>query len=313
MPNNPECEKISITLIKNIHQQYINSGFRSCMNSEQYCYPFLYKLDDFIYKKYNSRLDVFKECSTFKNLRKNMAKNLDITVLTGLSTDHTWIKEISDSVFKEFILNKTGMRGKDFMCPICHDLLELPVKTKCNHIFCMLCIKTHMRDENGTCPMCRREVLLEDVSFVDMDITTAMEWSKVNCPNHVHGCKKKIHEITIEEHLENCMYRKIKCINPGCNVTTSYKDRLQHFELCDKAVCKSHTYGCEFVGTLEDIENHSTDCMYSKIREGMLYDMKKMLNNTIDHINQSTRERNIEDGGNIPNISMRAFLNYIDA
>uniref|UniRef100_A0A2S2NHF5 RING-type E3 ubiquitin transferase n=1 Tax=Schizaphis graminum TaxID=13262 RepID=A0A2S2NHF5_SCHGA len=47
---------------------------------------------------------------------------------------------------------------KEFMCPICLDLLTKTVSTKCLHRFCNECIVTALRSGNKECPTCRKKI-----------------------------------------------------------------------------------------------------------------------------------------------------------
>ena len=52
-------------------------------------------------------------------------------------------------------------------CPICLDMCENPVKTKCNHLFCGSCITSLIESNTGTepCPICRTDLKIKDLSF----------------------------------------------------------------------------------------------------------------------------------------------------
>jgi SNF2 family DNA or RNA helicase len=61
-------------------------------------------------------------------------------------------------------------------CTICLDLLDRPVVTPCQHVYCRPCIVTVLTtsfdDERGPCPLCRREIKLGSLvpaRFADED------------------------------------------------------------------------------------------------------------------------------------------------
>lgn len=54
----------------------------------------------------------------------------------------------------------------DYECPICLDLIAEPVRTPCNHLFCLSCQKQVIK-LNSVCPMCRRQFDREFVPIVD--------------------------------------------------------------------------------------------------------------------------------------------------
>ncbi|KAF0750823.1 E3 ubiquitin-protein ligase RING2-like [Aphis craccivora] len=47
---------------------------------------------------------------------------------------------------------------RELMCPICLDLLNKTVATKCLHRFCSECITTALRSGNKECPTCRQKI-----------------------------------------------------------------------------------------------------------------------------------------------------------
>ncbi|CAM9694657.1 unnamed protein product [Ascophyllum nodosum] len=52
----------------------------------------------------------------------------------------------------------------DAFCPVCNELVECPVKTKCGHTFCQGCIETAItKDGGGVCPKCYRSAKLDDL------------------------------------------------------------------------------------------------------------------------------------------------------
>ncbi|CAN0006891.1 unnamed protein product, partial [Sphacelaria rigidula] len=57
----------------------------------------------------------------------------------------------------------------DAFCPMCNDMYESPVKTRCNHTFCQACIApaiTKGADDEGPCPKCKKKVRLGDLTPV---------------------------------------------------------------------------------------------------------------------------------------------------
>ena len=50
------------------------------------------------------------------------------------------------------------MDSLDTSCSICLDTFTYPVKTACNHTFCIVCLDTSIRSGNKGCPLCRGEI-----------------------------------------------------------------------------------------------------------------------------------------------------------
>ena len=54
----------------------------------------------------------------------------------------------------------------DFECPICLEIIAEPVRTPCNHLFCLSCQKQVIAVKQS-CPMCRRQFDEQFVPIVD--------------------------------------------------------------------------------------------------------------------------------------------------
>ena len=59
----------------------------------------------------------------------------------------------SDSSDEDAILSLTD----NWECPVCLEICVEPVKTPCNHYFCMTCQKEILSRENIACPLCRKD------------------------------------------------------------------------------------------------------------------------------------------------------------
>merc|ERR1711990_1170412 len=57
-------------------------------------------------------------------------------------------------------LDKNLELETDLECPICVELLCEPIKTPCNHRFCMNCLAKAQRLQGHACPICRTQCMV---------------------------------------------------------------------------------------------------------------------------------------------------------
>ncbi|ETN37905.1 uncharacterized protein HMPREF1541_07528 [Cyphellophora europaea CBS 101466] len=64
----------------------------------------------------------------------------------------------------------------DYLCPICFSITYKPVRLACNHIFCIRCLIIMQREEQGHCPLCREECVMQANSDnVDAELMKFLE------------------------------------------------------------------------------------------------------------------------------------------
>ncbi|KAK1797312.1 hypothetical protein P4O66_008689, partial [Electrophorus voltai] len=69
---------------------------------------------------------------------------------------------------------------EDFDCPVCQDVLRMPVRTKnCQHVFCRSCLETAVRTRGPRCPLCRGPV--EETWRRAADVQQRMRTRKGTC------------------------------------------------------------------------------------------------------------------------------------
>ncbi|KAM8946422.1 E3 ubiquitin-protein ligase RNF114 [Pelodytes ibericus] len=94
-----------------------------------------------------------------------------------------------------------GSRDTDpmdrFMCPICLELFESPVRVNCGHIFCSTCLLQCMKQKNPMCGVCRC-VLTPGRRAVDLE--KQMEGTETSCK----GCNRKMCISHLRNHAATC-------------------------------------------------------------------------------------------------------------
>jgi hypothetical protein len=87
-------------------------------------------------------------------------------------------------------------------CPICEDIFDNPVRLRCGHTFCQLCILIWAQQKND-CPLCRKIFQLQDIQpdLIGINMVNELE---VYCINQ--GCPSRFKLSQLNEHLYNCYF-----------------------------------------------------------------------------------------------------------
>jgi len=90
-------------------------------------------------------------------------------------------------------------------CPICLRLVDRPVITSCQHIYCCMCIGewiNHQQNHGSTtkCTVCKQQIELSDIKSSPMHYSMLCEL-QVNC---LKGCNKPIAFSNLKDHLDTC-------------------------------------------------------------------------------------------------------------
>ncbi|XP_066538041.1 E3 ubiquitin-protein ligase RNF138-like isoform X2 [Hoplias malabaricus] len=88
---------------------------------------------------------------------------------------------------------------EDYDCPVCQDILRLPVRTKsCGHVFCKRCFEMAVKSQGPHCPLCRSPVS-ERVQRAT-DVQTRMRERKGKC----RACGKEKLFSKMRQHYKSC-------------------------------------------------------------------------------------------------------------
>ena len=79
---------------------------------------------------------------------------------------------------------------RDFVCPICKEMLDMPIETPCTHFFCADCLLQALEksDSEPSCPVCQTLLTGEDDLFYNKAYVRLIENQPVCCKK----CKKKL-------------------------------------------------------------------------------------------------------------------------
>ena len=77
--------------------------------------------------------------------------------------------------------------SRHLLCSICHGVLEAPVQTACEHLFCEEELVEWMCHGNR-CPVCAAELVAEEVVRAPRAIVGLIEDLECHCAYAIHGC-----------------------------------------------------------------------------------------------------------------------------
>jgi len=102
------------------------------------------------------------------------------------------------------MLSKSSLVGqdKDLECGICFEIPLFPFTTKCNHMFCIDCIKKYLfrKTPKDNCPTCRSP----DVSFLTLDLESEKMKKWLNSEIECECCSQKVLYQIYREHIIKC-------------------------------------------------------------------------------------------------------------
>ena len=115
-----------------------------------------------------------KICSFFKDQQKPGEEQVEM--VEGMSGTLSFQPDPASLSFSEEVKNLQSFRGSEplypeqfvenikheYMCPICKEVLDQPVQTKCRtpHIFCASCLSFSFEMCGPFCPVCRTVIVM---------------------------------------------------------------------------------------------------------------------------------------------------------
>ena len=95
---------------------------------------------------------------------------------------------------------------EDIICSICKDVVQEPVQTPCDHVFCSECIILWLEEGRRNCPIDRQELTFEGLKPPNRVITQLINKLTIRCTNFEKGCRLlcKLEDILhLIEHEQN--------------------------------------------------------------------------------------------------------------
>lgn len=178
---------------------------------------------------------------------------------------------------------------EEFRCPICRDIVDDPITTQCEHVFCRTCIHEWLSRESS-CPVGRQPLKAHHLSDVSRFYRTFYSRLEIRCEFESIGCQFVCSVDKIKEHQNICEYNpeiKGECSH-GCKAMISKIDILSHncveylmkiiWEK-DKQISKMTERETEFKRKLLDFQitiktknseiNHLNECLFEKQNQSL--------------------------------------------
>ena len=143
---------------------------------------------------------------------------------------------------------------RNFICPICSNVLKDPVLCPRNHhCFCRDCITKHL-ENSQICPSCADELTVDTLTEPQQTIKRMLNELKIHCVNVDRGCQEIVQLQHLDSHEATCGFTPAVCANQGCGATLNQRDLIHHeSEVCEFRKLKCHS--CEEITkTLTDME-----------------------------------------------------------
>ena len=77
---------------------------------------------------------------------------------------------------------------EDLKCSICTEVLEKPVQTPCDHLFCDECIKQWLHQGQQTCPVDREQLTPDALKPASRITRQLLDKLHIHCKHYAEGC-----------------------------------------------------------------------------------------------------------------------------
>ena len=179
---------------------------------------------------------------------------------------------------------------EEFRCPICRDIVDEPLITHCEHVFCRVCIHEWLSKE-PSCPVDRQPLKAHHMSEVSRFYRNFYSKLEIKCEFESIGCQYICKVEKIREHQISCEF------NPDI------KNECRHG--CKAMVTRSEasTHNCvQFLMEIIEQKNKQLKQMVEKETEykRKLLDFQitiKTKNSEINHLNECLFEKRNQSSG----------------
>ena len=189
-------------------------------------------------------------------------------------------------------------------CMLCKKTFQDPVSAKCGHTFCQTCLVNLPRGTHCPDKAHEKKGIMVQISLhrhqsliPNLTVQASLDELEIHCQ---HGTRVKAghgrsvsdhdagasgadadpdeHEVDPEgcpaviklgerhEHEATCDYAPTTCrYGGGACGQIRLRDMPEHLKVCANIPCVHKGRGCEFVGTQEDLQEHTVDCEYGAV------------------------------------------------
>ena len=150
---------------------------------------------------------------------------------------------------------------RNFLCPICADVLKDPVQCQNQHYFCKECIKKHLETNGKSCPICVQDLSEETLAEAPRILTDYLNGLIISCDHTDRGCTKEVPISRLKSHVRECGFRPIVCTNEKCGQTFNQKHLAGHVtDDCEYRLV--HCLDCDDIMIYKKFTKHA--CELSK-------------------------------------------------
>ena len=98
-----------------------------------------------------------------------------------------------------------GEVESELICSICKGVLENPLETSCQHLFCGECIHQWLL-RCKSCPQCRKGIVKANLRQVLPALKNILNKQKIYCEYKSNGCKELLTIEALPRHVSSCLY-----------------------------------------------------------------------------------------------------------
>ncbi|RWS12076.1 E3 ubiquitin-protein ligase NRDP1-like protein [Dinothrombium tinctorium] len=110
----------------------------------------------------------------------------------------------------------------DLICPICTLVLEDPIYTECEHMFCTQCIQLWMGSSaTCRCPVCNCTISNDQLKSVPRIARNLLNNLSIRCENQMYGCEAICKIEHLQQHLQRCAFRNDHIVEPSAPLQPS--------------------------------------------------------------------------------------------
>jgi hypothetical protein len=173
-----------------------------------------------------------------------------------------------------------GGVDEDFRCSICRDIIEDPIASYCEHIFCKLCINEWLQKESS-CPVDRKSLKVHHLCEPNRFFRNFYLKLELKCEFESNGCEKVCKIENLFCHQNSCQFNpwvKSEC-EKGCNALITKSE--------------SNSHNCvEYLNNI--IHKQNEELLKFKERESeyqkSILDLQNILRSKNDEINNSQQQ-----------------------
>ena len=195
---------------------------------------------------------------------------------------------------------------ENFHCSICKNVLKDPRKCGNNdHMFCLACIREHLRVNSQNCPECQEHLSFETLHRPRV-LNNLLSKLKINCDYASRGCREVTCIKNLESHVDKCGFAPVACSNENCGMVIDKQERGHH----EMIVCEFRKMKCDDCERMqEDVETLKVNLMQLQKK------VEKKIENNHDEVNNEVgklKRRMNELNKRVGSIDRKVEKNHVE-